>query len=146
MSFSALENDTLNQSELNEIKIKENNHIDSRFLDKMNIRGGEPLSGLKSLCKNETGGVWNKIKQWKTFGGIFSEINLDSSIIDGILLTKLIFLTSKLEVSTLNNIWSFLHSRDFKEMGKIVTKQIDLNFNRIMNFAEINNNFKLSNR
>jgi hypothetical protein len=52
MSFSELENDTLNQSELNEIKIKENNHIDSRFLDKMNIRGGEPLSGLKSLCKN----------------------------------------------------------------------------------------------
>jgi hypothetical protein len=32
MSFSELENDTLNQSELNEIKIKENNHIDSRFL------------------------------------------------------------------------------------------------------------------
>ena len=27
MSFSELENDTLNQSELNKIKIKENNHI-----------------------------------------------------------------------------------------------------------------------
>jgi hypothetical protein len=35
----------------------------------------------------ETGGVWKKNQQWKTFGGIFSEINLDSSIKDGILLT-----------------------------------------------------------
>lgn len=23
-----------------------------RFLDKLKIRGGEPLSGIKSLCKN----------------------------------------------------------------------------------------------
>jgi hypothetical protein len=37
-----------------------------------------------------------------TFGGIFSEINLDSPIIDVILLTNLIFLTSKLTVPTLN--------------------------------------------
>jgi hypothetical protein len=48
MSFSELENDTLNQSELNEIEINENNQIFA-FLDKMKIRGGEPLSGLKSL-------------------------------------------------------------------------------------------------
>jgi hypothetical protein len=33
---------------------------------------------------------------------IFSEINLDSSTIDVILLTNLIFLTSNLEVPTLN--------------------------------------------
>jgi hypothetical protein len=39
-----------------------------------------------------------------TVGGIFSEINLDSSIIDVILLTNLIFLASKLEVPTLNKI------------------------------------------
>jgi len=53
-----------------------------------------------------------------SFGGIFSEINLDSSIKDGILLTNLIFLASKLEVPTLNKIWSFLHDRDFKEMDQ----------------------------
>ena len=34
----------------------------------------------------ETGGVWKKITM-KDIGGIFSEINLDSSIKDGILLT-----------------------------------------------------------
>jgi hypothetical protein len=42
-----------------------------------------------------------------TFGDIFSEINLDSSIIlilDVIILTNLIFLASKLEVPTLNII------------------------------------------
>jgi hypothetical protein len=37
-----------------------------------------------------------------TFEGAFSEINLDSSIIDVILLTNLIFLASKFEVPTLN--------------------------------------------
>jgi hypothetical protein len=38
MSFLELENDTLNQSELNEIKINENNQI-FEVLDKMRIRG-----------------------------------------------------------------------------------------------------------
>jgi hypothetical protein len=45
-----------------------------------------------------------------TFGDIFSEINLDSSIIYVIILTNLIFLASKLGVPTLNIIWSFLNS------------------------------------
>jgi hypothetical protein len=51
-----------------------------------------------------------------TFGDIFSEINLDSSIIYVIILTNLIFLASKLGVPTLNIIWSFLHDRDIKDM------------------------------
>jgi hypothetical protein len=58
-----------------------------------------------------------------TFGDIFSEINLDSSIIYVIILTNFIFLASKLAVPTLNIIWSFLHDRDMKDMSKIVTKQ-----------------------
>jgi hypothetical protein len=37
-----------------------------------------------------------------TFGDVFSETNLDSSIIDVILLTNLIFLASNLGVLTLN--------------------------------------------
>ena len=65
-----------------------------------------------------------------TFGDIFSEINLDSSIIYVIILTNLIFLASKLGVPTLNIIWSFLHDRDIKDMSKIVTKQKYLNFDR----------------
>jgi len=58
-----------------------------------------------------------------TFCDIFSEINLDSSVIYVIILTNLIFLASKLGVPTLNIIWSFLHDRDIKDMSKIVTKQ-----------------------
>jgi hypothetical protein len=42
--------------------------------------------------------------KFKTFGGIFPEINLDSSIKDGILLTTLRLLASKLEVPTLIKI------------------------------------------
>jgi hypothetical protein len=115
----------------------------SRFLDKMKFRGDEPLSGLNSLYNN----VWNTWNWWcLTFGGIFSSINLDSSFIDVILLTNLIFLASKLEVPTLNIIWSFLHDHDFKEITKIVNKQIDTNFDRRKNFAEISNNLLLSNR
>ena len=62
------------------------------------------------------------------FGDIFSEINLDSSIIDVIILTNHIFLASKLGVPTLNIIRSFLYPRDINEMSKIVTKQKYLNF------------------
>jgi hypothetical protein len=56
MSFSELENDTLNQSELNEIKIKENNHIDSRFLirssdDSYNRRKRLPICFASKLCR-----------------------------------------------------------------------------------------------
>ena len=65
-----------------------------------------------------------------TFGDIFSEINLDSSIIYVIILTNLIFLASKLGVPTLNIIWSFVHDCDIKDMSKIVTKQKYLNFDR----------------
>jgi hypothetical protein len=65
-----------------------------------------------------------------TFGDIFSEINLDSSIIYVIILTNLIFLASKLGVPTLNILWSCLHDRDIKDMSKIVTKQKYLNFDR----------------
>jgi hypothetical protein len=75
-----------------------------------------------------------------TFGDIFSEINLDSSILHVIILTNLIFLASKIGVLTLNIIWSFLHDRDIKDMSKIVTKQKYLNFDK-KNFAEIYNNF-----
>jgi hypothetical protein len=53
----------------------------------------------------------------------------------------LIFLASKLEVPTLNTIWSFLNARDFKEMAKIVTNQNDLNFDSKKNLAEIYKNF-----
>ena len=56
-----------------------------------------------------------------TFEGAFSEINLDSSIIDVILLTNLIFLASKFEVPTLNTNYFFLRARDFKEMAKLIT-------------------------
>ena len=50
-----------------------------------------------------------------TFGDIFSEINLDSSIIDVNILTNLIFLASKL---------GFPHyPPDIKGMSKIITKQ-----------------------
>jgi hypothetical protein len=52
-----------------------------------------------------------------TFGDIFSEIDLDSSITDVIILTNLIFLASKLGVPTLLIIWSFLHDRDIKDMS-----------------------------
>ena len=51
MSFSELENDTLNQAELNEIKINENNYI-FEVPGLNEIRGDEPFFGLKSLCKN----------------------------------------------------------------------------------------------
>jgi len=65
-----------------------------------------------------------------TFGDIFSYINLDSSIIDAIILNNLIFLASKLGVPTLNITWLVLHDRDIKEMSKIVTKQKYLNFDK----------------
>ena len=58
-----------------------------------------------------------------TFGDIFSEINLDSSIIYVIILTNLIFLASKLGVPTLNIIWSFFHDHDIKDLSKIVTNK-----------------------
>ena len=61
-----------------------------------------------------------------TFGDIFSEINLDSSIIYVIILTNLIFLASKLGVPTLNIIWSFLHDRDIKDMSKIVIQNTNI--------------------
>jgi hypothetical protein len=79
---------------------------------------------------HETGGAWHKIYQWMTFGDIFSEINLDSSIKYVIILTNLIFLASKLGVPLLNIIWSFVHHRDIKDMSKIVTKQKYLNIDR----------------
>ena len=41
------------------------------------------------------------------------------------------FLTSKLEVPTFNKNMIIFAARDFKEMGKIVAKQIDFNFDRI---------------
>jgi hypothetical protein len=66
-----------------------------------------------------------------TFGDIFSEINLDSSIIYVIILINLIFLASKLYVPTLNIIWSFLNDHDIKDMSKIDKKQKYLNFDRI---------------
>ena len=49
---------------------------------------------------------------------IFSEINVDSSSIDVILLTNLIFPASKFEVPILNIEWSFLQAHDFNEMSK----------------------------
>jgi hypothetical protein len=65
-----------------------------------------------------------------TFGDIFSEINLDSSIIDVIILSNLTFLASKFGVPTLNIILSFLHDCDINNMSKIDTKQKYLNFDR----------------
>jgi len=50
----------------------------------------------------------------------FSEINnLDSSIIDKIILINLTFLASR---SALNAKWSFSQARDFNKMAKIVIK------------------------
>jgi hypothetical protein len=74
----------------------------SRFLDKMKIRGVEPLSEI-----HETSGVW---KQNLTMKDIWQHIfwnTFNSSIIDGMLLTNLIVLASKFEVPKLNKIWSF---------------------------------------
>jgi hypothetical protein len=65
-----------------------------------------------------------------TFGDIFSEINLDSSIIDVIILSNLTFLASQFGVPTLNIILSFLHDCDINNMSKIDTKQKYLNFDR----------------
>jgi hypothetical protein len=53
----------------------------------------------------------------------YSEFNLDSSIIDAIVLTNLIFLASMFEMPTLNTKWYLLHPSDFKEMAKIFRKQ-----------------------
>jgi D-mannonate dehydratase len=68
-----------------------------------------------------------------TFGDIFSEINLDSSIIDVIILSNLTFLASKLGVPTINiikyNMIIFAWSR-YQKMYKIATKQKYLNFDR----------------
>ena len=71
-----------------------------------------------------------------TFGDIFSEINLDSSIIYVIILTNLIFLASKLGVPTLNIIRSFLHDRDIKDMSKNRYKTKIFEFWQKKNFAE----------
>ena len=64
-----------------------------------------PFLALRDYVKmseiHETGGVWHKIEQWMTFGDIFYEINLDSSIIYVIILTNLLFLASKLGVPSL---------------------------------------------
>jgi hypothetical protein len=81
-----------------------------------------------------------------TFGDIFSEINLDSSIIDVIILTNLIFLASNLGVPTLNIIWSFLYARAINEMSKIFTKQKYLNFDRrkTLRKSTITFNFRIS--
>ena len=49
-----------------------------------------------------------------TFGGTFSEINLNSSIIDVIILTKIILIAFKLEVRT----GYFLEAHDFKGQNK----------------------------
>ena len=62
----------------------------------MKIRGFEPLSGHKSLFEkkkkiHEICGAWHKIEQLMTFGGIFSENNLASSIKDVIILTNFYF-------------------------------------------------------
>jgi hypothetical protein len=58
-------------------------------------------------------------------------MNLDSSIKDGILLTKLglMFLTSKLEVPTLNKIWSFLLLATSKKWVKSL-QNFNFNFDR----------------
>ena len=45
-------------------------------------------------------------------------------------MSNLIFLASKLELLTINKIWSFLPDLDFKEMGEMAIKQIYLNFDR----------------
>ena len=61
----------------------------------------------------------------------FHTYEISFSIIDVILLINLIFLSSKLNVPTLNTKCSFLHALDFKEMARIVTKQQNgLNFGR----------------
>ena len=64
------------------IRIKWNKN----YWKQSNIRGSwtkwkpeapNPYLALRGYVKiseiHETGGVWNKIKQWKTVGGIFSE-------------------------------------------------------------------------
>jgi hypothetical protein len=61
----------------------------------------------------------------------FHTYEISFSIIDVILLINFIFLSSKLNVPTLNTKCSFLHALDFKEMARIVTKQQNgLNFGR----------------
>ena len=94
-----------------------------------NIRGSwsvwkseaaNPYTGLNSLCKmseiHEIGGVRHQIYQRIIFCGQLAGINLDSWTLDKLLFTNLIFLASKLEVPTLNIIWSFLQARKFKTL------------------------------
>ena len=76
-------------------------------------------TGLYSLCKmseiHEIGGVRYQIYQRIIFGGQLAGINLDSWTLDKLLFTNLIFLASKIEVPTLNIIWSFLQARKFQK-------------------------------
>ena len=63
MSFSELENDTLNQSELNEIKWKQSNIRGS--WTKWKSEAANPYLDLRVYAQmseiHETGYVWNKI-------------------------------------------------------------------------------------
>jgi hypothetical protein len=61
--------------------------------------------------------AWHKMWQWMTFGGIFSEINLES-IIDVIPSTNHIFLASKLTVPKLDTKIIMFAERNFREMTK----------------------------
>ena len=112
MLFSEIENDTLNQAELNEIKINDYHEIfevpgqnDNPRQRTLNWHEAETLckmSEIQEIIGNLTQNVTMNDTMQPNFGCIFSEINLDSSMIDIIILTNLIFLVSKLEVPTLN--------------------------------------------
>ena len=49
--FLEIDNGTLNQAKLNEIKMNDNQEC-SRLLDKMKIRGNIPYAGINSLYKH----------------------------------------------------------------------------------------------
>jgi len=75
---------------------------------------------LNSLCKmseiHEIGGVQHQIYQRILFCDQLAGINLDSWTLDKLIFTNLTFLASKLEVPTLNIIWSFLQTRKLKNV------------------------------
>ena len=55
--FLEIDNGTLNQAKLNEIKMNDNQEC-SRLLDKMKIRGKIPYAGINSLYKHVLN-TWN---------------------------------------------------------------------------------------
>jgi hypothetical protein len=108
--------------ELSQIKWDKNERQRWNIRDSWSVWKSEAANsytGLYSLCKMseiyEIGGVRHQIYQRIICCGQLAGINLDSWTLDKLLFTNLIFLASKLEVPTLNIIWSCLQARKFNK-------------------------------